>query len=144
MKDDPFGLARFVGAQDPVFEIALNELRAGRKRSHWMWFIFPQLRGLGRSSTAHHYGIASIDEARAYLADLVLGERLHRATQTVLDVSDRSAHDIFGSPDDAKFRSSMTLFEAAAGKAGAAFRQALNRYFDGCPDQQTIALLQRR
>ena len=73
MKDDPFGLARFVGAQDPVFEIALNELRAGRKRSHWMWFIFPQLRGLGRSSTAHHYGIASIDEARAYLADLVLG-----------------------------------------------------------------------
>lgn len=133
--------ARFRTAQEPVFEAALAELRAGRKRSHWMWFIFPQMKGLGRSSTAQHYGIASIDEARAYLADPVLGDRLRVATDAVLAVRGRSVHEIFGSPDDLKFRSSMTLFGEAAGAEAANFRTALERYFEGVPDEVTLALL---
>lgn len=139
--DDPFDLARFRSAQDPVFETALAELRAGRKRSHWMWFVFPQLRGLGRSPMAWRYGISSIEEARAYLADPVLAGRLHLATEAVLGLRGRSAHDVFGSPDDLKFRSSMTLFGAAAGAADPSFRQALDRYFDGRADENTLALL---
>lgn len=140
---DPFDLVRFRVAQAPVFGTALGELQAGRKHTHWMWFIFPQLRGLGRSSAARHYGIASMDEARAYLANAVLGTRLHRATEAVLAVQGRSAHDIFGAPDDVKFRSSMTLFREAAGSSGTVFHEALDRYFDGCPDENTLILLGR-
>lgn len=110
---DPFDLARFRNAQDAVFHTALAELHTGRKRSHWMWFIFPQLRGLGRSPMARRYGIASIDEARAYLADPLLAKRLNLAIQAVLAAEGRSAHEIFGSPDDLEFRSSMTLFSEA-------------------------------
>ena len=106
-----------------------------------MWFIFPQMRGLGRSPMAQHFGIGSIGEARAYLADPVLSERLHRATEAVLGVEDRSALEIFGSPDDRKFHSSMTLFEAASAGRQDLFAQALQRYFDGRRDAQTLALL---
>jgi uncharacterized protein (DUF1810 family) len=109
---DPFDLNRFVIAQAPVFAAALDELKAGRKRSHWMWFIFPQLRGLGHSSMAEFYGISSLDEGRAYLAHPLLGPRLILCTETVLALQGRSLHAIFGSPDDMKFRSSMTLFSS--------------------------------
>jgi len=107
---DPFNLERFVTAQEPVFETVLAELRAARKRSHWMWFIFPQLAALGRSSTAKFYGIASMDEARAYLAHPGLGPRLETCTGIVVKAGAPSLHAIFGSPDDLKFRSCMTLF----------------------------------
>ncbi|MBS7543563.1 DUF1810 domain-containing protein [Ancylobacter oerskovii] len=139
---DPFDLARFRTAQNPIFAAALAELRAGRKRSHWMWFVFPQLRGLGRSPTAHFYGMASIEEARAYLDDPVLGERLRLATAAVLTADVNSAHAIFGSPDDMKFRSSMTLFTIAARGPGIApFQRALDRFFAGEPDAETLRLL---
>ncbi len=138
---DPSDLARFLAAQEATFADALAELREGRKRSHWMWFIFPQLRGLGRSSTAHFYGIASGEEARRYLAHPVLGDRLRRATATALAVKGRSAHAIFGSPDDLKFHSCMTLFAAAGGGAESTFDQALTRFFAGAPDAATLRLL---
>ncbi|WP_042695471.1 DUF1810 domain-containing protein [Azospirillum sp. B506] len=137
---DPFDLQRFVTAQDPVFATVIDELRNGRKRSHWMWFIFPQLRALGRSPTAQFYGIASMDEARAYLAHPALGPRLVQATETVLSVRERTLHEIFGSPDDLKFRSCMTLF-AETEPAGSLYRKALDRYCDGRPDDATLALL---
>lgn len=140
---DPYNLNRFKTAQEPIFETALVELHSGRKQTHWMWFVFPQLRGLGRSQIAVFYGISSIEEARAYLADPVLGERLRLAVAAVLSVENRSGHAIFGSPDDMKFRSSMTLFSAAAeGEGGSLFRSALNRYFAGEPDERTLALLE--
>ena len=139
--DDPFDLQRFVDAQEPVFATALQELRDGRKRSHWMWFVFPQLRGLGRSSTAEFYGIASLDEARAYLAHPVLGPRLESATRAVLAVQGRTLHAIFGSPDDMKFHSSMTLFAVAAGEAASPWREALARVCGGRMDEATLALL---
>jgi uncharacterized protein (DUF1810 family) len=131
MTDDPFDLNRFVTAQAPVFDTVLEELQAGRKRTHWMWFIFPQLRGLGQSATARFYGIGSLDEARAYYAHPLLGPRLARSTHTVLESSARSLHDIFGSPDDVKFRSSMTLFEAAVPEAMPVFAQAIDRWCAG-------------
>src|SRR5438046_1700808 len=106
---EPFDLERFLTAQAPVFETVLEELKAGRKRSHWMWFIFPQLRGLGWSPTAQFYGIGKLKEARAYLAHSVLGPRLLICTEAVLAIRGRSLHEIFGFPDDLKFRSSMTL-----------------------------------
>jgi len=124
---DLFDLERFVTAQAPVFTAAVDELKAGRKRSHWMWFVFPQLRGLGHSSMAQFYGISSLDEARAYLAHPVLGPRLNLGTEAVLAVEGRSLHAIFGSPDDLKFCSSMTLFTLAAGAGESAFRRALSR-----------------
>lgn len=111
---DRFDLERFVTAQAPVFETVLAELRAGRKQSHWVWFIFPQLAGLGKSSTARFYGIGSLDEARAYLAHPVLRSRLDLCTRIVLASESPSVHAIFGSPDDFKFRSCMTLFSRAA------------------------------
>lgn len=138
---DAFDLERFVTAQAPVIDTVLAELRAGRKLSHWMWFIFPQLRGLGHSSTARFYGIASLNEARAYLAHPVLGPRLEACTRAVLAIADRSLHAIFGSPDDMKFRSSMTLFAIAADDRGALFRSALERYCAGDMDDHTLALL---
>jgi uncharacterized protein (DUF1810 family) len=138
---DPFNLERFVTAQAPVFDTVLAELRASRKQSHWMWFIFPQLAGLGRSSTARFYGISSIDEARAYLAHPVLGPRLDRCTRIVLASESPSLHAIFGSPDDMKFRSCMTLFSLAAVDPDNPFRQALDRSCCGRPDEQTLALI---
>jgi uncharacterized protein (DUF1810 family) len=138
---DSFNLDRFVAAQAPVFTTALAELNAGRKRSHWMWFIFPQLRGLGHSSTATFYGIGSLDEARAYLAHPTLGPRLHLCTEAVLGIRDSTLNAIFGSPDDLKFCSSMTLFSYATGDAQCVFRQALDRYCDDRGEGRTMALL---
>jgi uncharacterized protein (DUF1810 family) len=138
---DPFDLERFVTAQAPIFETALNELKAGRKRSHWMWFIFPQLRGLGSSPIATFYGIGSLAEARAYLAHAVLGPRLVLCTEAVLAIKDRSPRAIFGSPDDLKFRSSITLFGLAAGDGESPFRQALGRFWDNRMDERTLVLL---
>jgi uncharacterized protein (DUF1810 family) len=132
---DPFDLERFVQAQDPVTAGVRRELRAGRKRTHWMWFVFPQLRALGRSPTAQRYGIGSLAEARAYMAHPVLGPRLVECAQLVQAVEGRSAHDVFGSPDDMKLRSSMTLF-AAADPDQAVFGKVLEAFFPG-PDPET-------
>jgi uncharacterized protein (DUF1810 family) len=131
-------LERFVDAQSPVIDAVMAELARGAKRSHWMWFVFPQLGTLGRSATARYYGIASVDEAKDYLAHPVLGERLRACTRAVLVHRDRSAHDIFGSPDDLKFRSCMTLFSIAA-PAEPLFRQALAQLCDGRSDPLTVA-----
>jgi uncharacterized protein (DUF1810 family) len=139
---DPFDLERFVTAQAPVFDRALAELQAGRKRSHWMWFIFPQLRGLGFSTTARLYGIASLAEARAYLAHPQLGPRLESCTRDVLAIENRSLHDIFGTPDDMKFGSCMTLFSLAADGDDSSFRTALDRYCGGRQDERTMELLE--
>jgi uncharacterized protein (DUF1810 family) len=137
---DPFDLERFVRAQDPMMPDVLRELGDGRKRSHWMWFVFPQLRDLGRSPTALRYGIASLGEAQAYLAHPVLGARLIQCTELMTVRQDRSAHDIFGSPDDLKFRSSMSLFASAQPQDGV-FVEALRRYFGGLADPRTVELL---
>jgi uncharacterized protein (DUF1810 family) len=141
MTADPHNLARFILAQDPVFAQVSAELAAGAKRSHWMWFIFPQLHGLGSSLTAERYAIASLAEARAYLAHPLLGERLRSCTQLVNDLEGRTAQEIFGYPDCLKFRSSMTLFARAAGPATAPFGEALARYFAGEEDPLTCELL---
>jgi uncharacterized protein (DUF1810 family) len=135
-----FDLDRFVQAQDRVLPAVRRELAEGRKRSHWMWFVFPQLRGLGHSPTALHYGIASLAEAEAYLAHPLLGPRLEECTALVNAVTGRSLHEIFGSPDDLKFHSSMTLF-AAARPGPSVFRAALEKYCGGAPDQRTLDLL---
>ena len=137
---DRFDLDRFVQAQEPVLDQVRRELAAGAKRSHWMWFVFPQLRGLGHSAMARHYGIATLDEARAYLAHPLLGPRLVECTLLVDAVEGRSINQILGSPDDLKFHSSMSLF-AAADPAAAAFREALDRHFGGLPDRGTTGLL---
>ena len=138
--EDPFDLDRFVTAQAPVIAAVREELRAGRKRSHWMWFVFPQLRALGRSGTALRYGIASLAEARAYLAHPVLGPRLLECTGLVCAHRHASIHAMLGSPDDMKFRSCMTLF-AAADPDCAPFRDALAIFFGGAPDPLTTDLL---
>jgi uncharacterized protein (DUF1810 family) len=138
---DRFNLDRFVTAQAAVFPAVLAELKAGRKRTHWMWFVFPQLRGLGRSSMATFYGIASLHEARAYLAHSLLGPRLDNCTRIVLDLEDGSLHQIFGSPDDMKFQSSMTLFALAAADSVSSFYKALDRWCGGRLDAQTLRLL---
>ena len=130
----------FVEAQAPVYDTVVAELGSGRKRSHWMWFIFPQLAGLGSSPMAQRFALAGIDDARSYLAHDALGPRLLECTRLVLAVEGRTAHDIFGSPDDLKFGSSMTLFACAA-TAEAAFRKAIDRYYGGIEDARTLALL---
>ena len=132
-----YHLKRFVEAQDPVYEQVTRELRAGSKRSHWMWFIFPQIAGLGHSSIAGRYAISSLDEAVAYLQHPVLGDRLRECTRLVNAIEGRTASEIFGYPDDLKFRSSMTLFARAA-KDDGAFREALAKYFDGEEDGLTV------
>lgn len=139
--DGPYDLQRFIAAQAPVFDTVLEELQAAHKRTHWMWFISPQLRGLGQSSTARFYGIGTLDEARGYFAHPVLGPRLILCAHTVLECSGRSLHDIFGSPDDLKFQSSMTLFEAAVRGAELVFAQALDRYCAGERDRRTLQLV---
>ena len=137
---DPFDLRRFVSAQAAVYRTAVDELRDGRKRGHWMWFVFPQLRGLGSSPMAARYGISSLDEARAYLAHEVLGPRLRECTRLVNEVQGRSIDEIFGSPDDLKLCSSMTLF-ARATDANQDFVALLDRFYGGQQDQLTLARL---
>jgi uncharacterized protein (DUF1810 family) len=138
--NDPYSLQRFVEAQDPVYEEVCSELRSGRKTSHWMWFVFPQIAGLGHSFMAQEYAISSLDEAKAYLRHPVLRPRLTECTELVMRVEGKTIRQIFGSPDDLKFRSSMTLF-AAASPDIAIFQQALNKYFGGEPDRLTLARL---
>ena len=141
MASDPYNLARFVAAQDPVFAQVCAELAAGHKQSHWMWFIFPQLRGLGTSPMARRYAIGSLAEARAYLAHPLLGERLRACTQLVNRVEGRTVEAIFGYPDYLKFRSSMTLFARAATGANEPFDAALAKYFAGEADPLARELL---
>jgi uncharacterized protein (DUF1810 family) len=138
--DDPFDLQRFLDAQAPIYQRVEAELRAGEKRSHWMWFIFPQVRGLGGSATSRHFAIASREEAAAYLAHPVLGTRLRDCTRLVNAVQGRTAHQIFGNPDCMKFRSCMTLFAAMAPEEPV-FQEALTKYYDNAPDQATLARL---
>ena len=137
LTDDPYDLQRFLQAQGPVIERVLAELDAGHKVSHWMWFAFPQLQGLGRSEMARYYGIASRAEGRAYWSHGVLGPRLKDCTLRVLAVPGRSALQIFGEPDNRKFRSCMTLFAHVAPEEPA-FAEALEKYFDGVPDERTL------
>lgn len=142
--NDPYILQRFVDAQADVWAQVTQELQAGKKRSHWMWFIFPQIAGLGRSDMARHFAIRSIDEAKAYLRHPVLGPRLAECTRFVLEVHksqpELSAFDIFGTPDDLKFHSSMTLF-SQADSSQPEFAAALTLYFDGVPDRATLSKL---
>ena len=135
-----FDLQRFVIAQEPAYATALAELKAGDKRSHWMWFIFPQAAGLGHSATAQRYAIGSMDEARAYLAHPLLGIRLRECTEAVLSVTGKSAHDIFGSPDDQKFRSAMTLF-SEVDRGGAPYKEVLKRYYGGEQDKASLKIM---
>ena len=137
---DPHDLSRFVEAQEHVYEQALAEIKSGRKRSHWMWYIFPQFEGLGSSSTSRHYAIKSIAEAEAYLGHPVLGPRLTECAEAALSVERRSAHDIFGSPDDMKLKSCATLFASVA-PAGSVFHRLLDKYFRGERDPKTLRLL---
>lgn len=137
---DPFNLARFTDAQEHVYATALAEIRSGRKRSHWMWFIFPQFMGLGSSAIAERFAIGSADEARAYLAHPILGRRLTECVEALLGPEDRSASDVFGYPDDLKLRSSATLF-ASVSPAGSVFERLLEKYFAGQRDEKTVALL---
>lgn len=139
---DRFALERFVAAQDDCYEQALSEVRAGRKRSHWMWFIFPQFAGLGFSSMSRHYAIKSLDEARAYLAHPVLGPRLSECCEAALAVEGRTAHEVFGSPDDMKLHSCATLF-AHISPADSVFHRLLDRFFEGEADAKTVELLGR-
>jgi uncharacterized protein (DUF1810 family) len=141
---DRHDLRRFLEAQDGVFDTALGELRAGRKRTHWMWFIFPQMRGLGVSAAADFYGVSSLAEARDYLAHPTLGPRLFACVRAVLDHRDRALRGIFGSPDDLKFRSSMTLFAQAEGDPPNACVVALEQFCEGKPDENTLDLTTRR
>jgi uncharacterized protein (DUF1810 family) len=136
-----FSLQRFIAAQGALYPTVIKELRDGTKRSHWMWFIFPQLHGLGQSPMARQYAIRSRDEAIAYLATPLLGARLLECTRVVLAVQDKSAHEIFGSPDDLKFHSSMTLFDAVDGSGP--YSRALERFFGGNRDQATLDILKQ-
>jgi uncharacterized protein (DUF1810 family) len=142
--EDPFNLERFVSAQADVFEQVLGELHAGEKRGHWIWFIFPQMKGLGHSPQSVHFGVGSLEEAVAYLRHPVLGPRLGRCTRLVTLVEGRTIREILGPPDDMKFRSSMTLFARAAEEAEmdpTDFNDALKKYFNGEADPLTVELL---
>jgi uncharacterized protein (DUF1810 family) len=133
-------LERYIKAQAPVYAQALAELRRGHKQSHWMWYVFPQLAGLGHSAMSHSYAIESLDEAREYLAHPILGGRLRECCRTLMELEGRTAHEIFRSPDDLKFRSSLTLFSQAALEEPL-FRELLQKYFGGSPDATTLELL---
>jgi uncharacterized protein (DUF1810 family) len=133
-------LDRFVDAQAPIYDQALAELRAGQKQSHWMWFVFPQIASLGQSATSRAYAIQSLEEARAYLANPILGVRYRECCQAVMNVRGKSAHDIFGTPDDLKFCSSLTLFTEAAPDE-VLFYNLLEKYYDGDADEATLELL---
>lgn len=138
--DDPYNLDRFVRAQEDDYAQALSELARGRKRTHWMWYVFPQIGGLGSSPTSREYSIKTLEEARAYLEHPVLGPRLAECCETLLRIAGRSATEIFGFPDDLKLRSSATLF-ARVSPRGSVFERVLERYFDGEPDAATLRLL---
>ncbi len=140
--EDPYDLNRFLGAREGAYERALAELKDGRKRTHWMWYIFPQIDGLGYSPTARLYAIGSREEARQYLSHPVLGKRLLECTEAVLAVRGRSVSEIFGYPDDLKFKSSMTLFEKIAGP-GSVFSSALDKYCHGERDTMTLSLMDK-
>ena len=140
MPTDSADLSRFVEAQDRVYEQVLSELHSGRKTSHWMWFIFPQFAGLGSSDVSRFYAIKSIDEARAYLQHPILGARLIESSEAVLAVTHRSAHEIFGSPDDMKLKSCMTLF-ANISPAGSVFEKVLDKYYGAEQDSRTLQLI---
>jgi len=140
--DDPHQLSRFVEAQDKVYERVLAELKSGRKRSHWMWFMFPQIEGLGSSSTTRYYSIKSLEEAREYLDHPVLGKRLRECAETILALEGLSASSIFGYPDDLKLKSSMTLFAAVA-EGQSVFGRVLEKYYRGNRDERTLAILER-
>jgi len=140
--EDPYNLNRFLSAQEGVYERALAELKDGQKRTHWMWFIFPQIDELGYSPTARHYSIKSLEEARQYLNHPVLGKRLFECTEAVVALKGGSLSEIFGYPDDLKFKSSMTLFEKIAGP-GSVFSSALERCCHGERDAATLRLLER-
>ena len=140
---DRFQRSRFVAAQEGVYERALAEVRAGRKQSHWMWFIFPQLAGLGSSAMAQKYALRNAAEARAYLQHPLLGPRLEVISRAACDLEHGSALNVFGSPDDLKLRSSATLF-ASVSPAGSEFERLLAKYFDGQPDERTLELLLRQ
>jgi uncharacterized protein (DUF1810 family) len=142
MTHDPYRLDRFIEAQEGDYENALAEIRAGRKRSHWMWYVFPQFTGLGSSPTSAHYAIKSREEAKQYLAHPVLGRRLVECAEALLGIDNRSAHEIFGSPDDMKLRSSATLF-ASVSPDGSVFQQIIDKYFEGNSDVRTIELMSR-
>ena len=139
--DDPYNLERFLDAQANSYQTALAELRAGRKRSHWMWFIFPQMRGLGHSDRAQFFGVGSLEEAAALHADSILGKRLRECVAALLELPDLSADGILGSVDALKLRSSLTLFRIAA-PGEPLFQRALERFFDGKLDPHTIELLE--
>ena len=140
MTKNAYNLQRFIDAQNPVFEQVLIELEMGEKQTHWMWFVFPQIKGLGQSATAKHYAIASADEARAYLAHPLLGPRLEQCTRLVNSLAGTTAEDIFGPVDTLKFRSSMTLFAAIA-QDNTIFKYALEKFYGGVADERTVALL---
>jgi uncharacterized protein (DUF1810 family) len=137
---DDYNLQRFLDAQDHVYDAVLDELRAGEKSSHWMWYIFPQITGLGHSGTAQTFAMTSLEEAEDYLPHPTLGPRLRECTQLVLDVNGRSAEQIFGYPDHLKFRSCLTLFMTAATE-NKVFKDALLKYFEGKPDTLTLDIL---
>ena len=139
---DPYNLARFVQAQERDYERALTEIKAGHKRSHWMWSVFPQFEGLGSSPTSRRHAIKSVEEAAAYLAHPVLGSRLLECAEAALRVEGRSAYDIFGSPDDMKLRSCATLF-ASVSPDNSVFHRILEKWFDGEPDARTVRLVER-
>lgn len=140
---DAYNLQRFTDAQHHVYRQVLRELQGGEKNSHWMWFVFPQIEGLGSSPKAMHYAIASPEEASAYAAHPILGARLRECTRTVLGIRNRGISEIFGAPDDVKFRSCMTLFAQIAPEEPL-FREALDRYFGGESDPLTLAILARK
>ena len=140
MADDPYELRRFIDAQSHDYDQALAEIKAGRKSSHWIWYIFPQIDGLGFSSMSRRYAIKSVDEARAYLAHPVLGKRLVEVCEAALAVEGRSAHEIFGSPDDMKLKSSATLF-ASVSPASSVFHRLLEKYYNGEGDERTLELI---
>jgi len=137
MSKDPFQLERFIQAQTEDYARALDEIRSGRKRSHWMWYVFPQFAGLGSSPTSQRFAIESVAEARAYLGHPILGPRLREVAQAALDVEGRTAQEIFGSPDDLKLRSCATLFAAVA-PGDSVFQRLLDKYFAGEPDPRTV------
>jgi len=140
MTPDPYNLTRFVQAQEADYDQALTEIRAGAKRSHWMWYVFPQFVGLGSSPTSRNYAIKSREEAKAYLAHPILGPRLIECAEAALQIEGRSALQIFGSPDDMKLRSSATLF-AAVSSGGSVFHRLIDKYFDGKQDVRTLELI---
>lgn len=142
MKEDPFDLERFISAQEGIYSQVLAEIKRGQKRSHWMWYIFPQIEGLGFSPISKHYAVKSLAEARQYLEHPVLGSRLLECAQALLEVKGRSADEIFGYPDELKLRSCMTLFAQVASPRSE-FEQVLDLYYAGQPDQQTLLILKK-